>query len=124
MAHLRKGSNIGANCKIGSFVEVKNSNIKDNVKAAHLAYIGDSDIEENVNVGCGVVFVNYDGKNKFRTYVEKDSFIGSNTNLVAPVRIRKGSYIAAGSTITKDTNSDSLTIARARQIEIPGWEKP
>lgn len=120
-AHLRPNSNIGKNTKIGNFVEVKNSKIGDGTKAAHLAYIGDADIGENVNIGCGVIFVNYDGKNKFRSTVEDNAFVGSNSNIVAPVTIKKNGYIAAGSTITKDVEEGELSIERASQKNISGW---
>ena len=114
-------SNIGNNVKIGDFVEVKNATIEDNSKASHLSYIGDAHVGKDVNIGCGVVFVNYDGKNKFRTTIEDDAFIGCNTNLIAPVTVKKGSYIAAGSTITKEVPEDALAVARARQQNILGW---
>ncbi|HEY8363382.1 MAG TPA: bifunctional UDP-N-acetylglucosamine diphosphorylase/glucosamine-1-phosphate N-acetyltransferase GlmU [Tissierellaceae bacterium] len=120
-AHLRPNSHIGKNVKIGNFVEVKNSNIMDNTKASHLAYIGDADVGKNVNIGCGVVFVNYDGRQKHRTTVGDNAFIGSNSNLVAPVNIEPWAYIAAGSTITKEVKEGELSVARARQVNIPGW---
>jgi UDP-N-acetylglucosamine pyrophosphorylase (EC 2.7.7.23)/glucosamine-1-phosphate N-acetyltransferase (EC 2.3.1.157) len=120
-AHLRPNCNIGSNVKIGNFVEIKNSNIGDNSKAAHLSYVGDADVGKNVNIGCGVVFVNYDGKNKFRSTIKDNAFIGSNSNLVAPVVIEEYGYVAAGSTITDDVNEGDLSIARARQVNIPGW---
>lgn len=120
-AHLRPNSHIGKNVKIGNFVEVKNSNIMDNTKASHLAYIGDADVGKNVNIGCGVVFVNYDGRQKHRTTVGDNAFIGSNSNLVAPVNIEPWAYIAAGSTITKEVKEGELSVARARQVNITGW---
>lgn len=120
-AHIRPNSHIGKNIKIGNFVEVKNSNIGDNSKAAHLAYIGDADVGENVNIGCGVVFVNYDGSSKYRTVVEDNAFIGSNSNLVAPVTVKKCGYVAAGSTITDEVEESTLAIARARQVNKIGW---
>lgn len=120
-AHLRPNSHLGRNLKIGNFVEVKNSNIGDNSKASHLAYVGDADVGKNVNIGCGVVFVNYDGRLKHRTTVEDNAFIGSNSNLVAPVVVEKWGYVAAGSTITEDVKEDSLAIARARQVNKDGW---
>ncbi len=115
-AYIRPGSQIGKHCKVGDFVEVKNSTMADGAKASHLTYIGDGDVGENVNLGCGTVFVNYDGKRKYRTVVEKNVFVGCNTNLIAPVTVREGAYIAAGSTITDDVPEDSLAIARARQV--------
>ncbi|NLY77889.1 MAG: bifunctional UDP-N-acetylglucosamine diphosphorylase/glucosamine-1-phosphate N-acetyltransferase GlmU [Tissierellia bacterium] len=120
-AHLRPNSHLGKNLKIGNFVEVKNSTIDDNSKAGHLAYIGDADVGKNVNIGCGVVFVNYDGCNKHRTTVEDNAFIGSNSNLVAPVVVKEKGYVAAGSTITEEVSANSLAIARARQVNKEGW---
>ena len=120
-AHLRPNSHLGKNIKIGNFVEVKNSTIGDNSKAGHLAYIGDADVGKNVNVGCGVVFVNYDGQSKFRSVVKDNAFLGSNSNLVAPVVVREWGYIAAGSTITEEVGEGDLSIARARQINKDGW---
>lgn len=122
-AYIRPDSKIGANVKIGDFVEVKNSVIGDGTKVSHLTYIGDSDVGERINFGCGTVTVNYDGKNKFRTTIEDDVFIGCNTNLIAPVKVEKGAYIAAGSTITKDVPGDCLAVARERQRNLKGWKK-
>lgn len=120
-AHLRPNSKIGKNVNIGNFVEVKNSTMKDNTKAGHLSYIGDADIGYNVNIGSGVVFVNYNGREKFRTSVGDNCFIGSNSSLVAPVIIKEWGYIAAGSTITKDVGEGNLSIARASQVNKEGW---
>ena len=120
-AHLRPDSYLGDNIKIGNFVEVKNSTIGNNSKAGHLAYVGDADVGKNVNVGCGVVFVNYDSRSKFRTLVEDHVFIGSNANLIAPVVVKEWGYIAAGSTITDEVGEGCLSIARARQINKSGW---
>jgi len=122
-AYIRPGSRIGKHCKVGDFVEVKNSIMGDGAKASHLTYIGDGDVGENVNLGCGTVFVNYDGKKKSRTVVEKDAFVGCNTNLIAPVTVKEGAYIAAGSTITDDVPEESLAIARARQVNKVGYLK-
>lgn len=122
-AYLRPNSNIGKNTKIGDFVEIKNSNIGDGTKISHLAYVGDGDVGEDVNIGCGVVFVNYDGIKKSRTVVGDNSFIGCNVNLVAPVEVEKNTYVAAGSTITKKVPEHSLGIARERQSNIDGWVK-
>ena len=122
-AYIRPDCTIGKNVKIGDFVEVKNSNVGNGTKVSHLTYIGDSDVGERINFGCGTVTVNYDGKKKFRTVVDDDVFIGCNTNLVAPVKVGKGSYIAAGSTITEDVPENSLAIARERQINKTGWVK-
>ncbi|EGY79782.1 bifunctional UDP-N-acetylglucosamine diphosphorylase/glucosamine-1-phosphate N-acetyltransferase GlmU [Peptoniphilus indolicus] len=120
-AHLRPKSNVGKKVKIGNFVEVKNTNFGDGSKAGHLAYIGDADVAEDVNVGCGVVFVNYDGKNKFRSQIDEGAFLGSNSNIVAPVHVEKNGYIAAGSTITKDVVEGQLAIERADRRDIKGW---
>ena len=95
-AYLRPNSHVGKDCKVGDFVEVKNSTMGDGAKASHLTYIGDSDVGANVNLGCGVVFVNYDGTKKYRSVVEDGAFIGCNSNLVSPVKVGKGAYIAAG----------------------------
>ena len=119
--HLRPGTTIGENVKIGNFVEVKNSTIGEGSKLPHLQYIGDTDMGSGVNVGCGSVTCNYDGKQKFRTKIGDNVFIGCNTNLVAPVNVEDGAYIAAGSTITKDVPKDSLAIGRARQTNIEVW---
>ena len=121
--HIRPNSVIGNNVHLGNFVEVKNSNIDEGTKVSHLTYVGDSDVGKRVNFGCGTVTVNYDGKNKHRTTIGDDCFIGCNTNLVAPVTICDGAYTAAGSTITNDVPADSLGIARARQVNIDGWRE-
>ena len=120
-AYIRPASTIGSKVKIGDFVEVKKSKIGDNTKISHLTYVGDAEVGKNVNLGCGVVFVNYDGKNKFKTIVEDDCFIGCNTNLVSPVVVRKGAYVAAGSTITEEVPKNSLAIARCRQSIKEDW---
>lgn len=120
-AYLRPKSNIGNNVKIGDFVEVKNATIEDNSKASHLSYIGDAHVGKDVNIGCGVVFVNYDGKNKFKSVVKDGAFIGSNSNLVAPVIVEEDGYIATGSTITNDVPKGALAIARERQVVKEGW---
>lgn len=120
-AHLRPDSRIGKYAKIGGFVEVKNSKIGDYSRAAHLSYIGDADVGKNVNIGCGVVFVNYDGKSKNRSVIEDNVFVGSNANLVAPVVVRKDGYIACGSTITSEVPGGALAIARTRQENKEGW---
>jgi bifunctional UDP-N-acetylglucosamine pyrophosphorylase/glucosamine-1-phosphate N-acetyltransferase len=122
-AYLRPGSEVGSHCRVGDFVEVKNAQIKDGAKVSHLSYIGDGEIGEKSNIGCGVVFVNYDGKKKSRTVVGSNVFVGCNANLVAPVTIGDGAYIAAGSTVTQDVEGDALCIARSRQTIIPGWAK-
>lgn len=120
-ANIRPLSDIGSHVKIGNFVEVKKSKLGNDTKVSHLSYIGDAEIGSNVNVGCGSITVNYDGKNKFQTIIEDDVFVGCNTNLVAPVKVGKGSFIAAGSTITKEVPEDALAIARARQENKPNY---
>ncbi len=120
-AYLRPNCQIGENVKIGDFVEVKNSTIGNGSKASHLTYIGDSDVGERVNIGCGVVFVNYDGQNKYRSVVGNDCFIGCNVNIVSPVNVGDESFIAAGSTITEDIDDKGFAIARSRQTNKKGW---
>lgn len=122
-AHIRPNSNIENNVRIGNFVEIKNSHIESGAKASHLSYVGDGDVGKDVNLGCGIVFVNYNGKEKHRTIIEDQAFIGCNVNLVAPVRVKKGAYVAAGSTITKDVEEYSLAIERGKQKEIKDWVK-
>ncbi len=120
-AYLRPASRIGNHCRVGDFVEVKNSSLGDGSKASHLTYIGDSDVGRDVNIGCGVVFVNYDGSHKHRSTVGDGSFIGCNVNLVSPVTVADGTYIAAGSTVTKNVPEGALYVARARERVIDGW---
>ena len=115
-AHLRPKAEIGEGVHIGNFVEVKNAEIGKNTKVGHLTYVGDATLGEEINVGCGVVFVNYDGKNKHRTTIGDHSFIGSNANIIAPVEIAKNTSVAAGSTITEDIPEYAMAIARARQV--------
>ncbi len=122
-AYIRPNSDIKNNVKIGDFVEVKNSVIGNGTKVSHLTYVGDSDVGEKINFGCGTITVNYDGKNKFRTVIEDNAFIGCNTNLVAPVKVGKGAFIAAGSTITDDVDDNALAIARSRQTVKKDWRK-
>ena len=120
-AYLRPGSQVGNGCKVGDFVEIKNSKLGDGAKAAHLTYVGDSDVGERVNLGCGVVFVNYDGSRKYRSVVEDGAFIGCNVNLVSPVHVGKDAYVAAGSTITSDVPDGALYVERARGRSLEGW---
>ncbi|SFE36672.1 UDP-N-acetylglucosamine diphosphorylase/glucosamine-1-phosphate N-acetyltransferase [Peptostreptococcaceae bacterium pGA-8] len=122
-AYIRPGSKVGKNCKVGDFVELKNATFGDGTKSAHLTYIGDADVGENVNIGCGVVFVNYDGTNKYRSTIEDGVFIGCNSNMVSPVKVEKGSYIAAGTTVTEDVPEDALCIGRSRQKVVKEWAK-
>jgi len=120
-AYLRPGSVIGSRCKVGDFVEIKNSTLGDGTKASHLTYIGDAKVGKNVNFGCGTVIVNYDGKKKYTTEICDDVFIGCNSNLISPVKINEGAYIAAGSTITDEVPKNNLAIARARQVNKANW---
>lgn len=113
-ARLRS-ADIGEDCRIGDFVEIKASNLERGVKAAHLSYVGDAEVGESTNVGCGTVFCNFDGANKHRTQVGKDCFIGANTNLIAPIEIGDGAFIAAGTTVSRNVEKDSFTIGRVRQ---------
>lgn len=122
-AHLRPKANLGKHVHIGNFVEVKNATVGNYTKAGHLAYIGDADLGEHINIGCGAIFVNYDGVNKHRSKIEDGAFIGSNANIVAPVHIGEKGFIAAGSTITKDVDGGDLSIERGQQANIPGWVK-
>ncbi|WP_286230344.1 bifunctional UDP-N-acetylglucosamine diphosphorylase/glucosamine-1-phosphate N-acetyltransferase GlmU [Neobacillus mesonae] len=115
-AHIRPESDIHDDVKVGNFVEIKKAVFGNGSKASHLSYIGDAEVGSGVNIGCGSITVNYDGKNKFLTKIEDDVFIGCNSNLVAPVTIGKGAYVAAGSTITKDVPGKALSIARAHQV--------
>ena len=115
-AHIRPDSVIEASSKIGNFVEIKNSTVGEGSKVAHLAYVGDADIGKGCNIGCGVIFVNYNGKQKQKTIVEDGCFIGSNCNIIAPVCIAKNSYICAGTTVTKDTKAGDFVIGRAREV--------
>jgi bifunctional UDP-N-acetylglucosamine pyrophosphorylase / glucosamine-1-phosphate N-acetyltransferase len=123
-ARLRPGSELGQEVHIGNFVEVKNSRIDDKSKANHLAYVGDSDVGSRVNIGAGVITVNYDGVNKHRTVIEDDAFVGSDCQLIAPVRVAQGATIAAGTTLTKDAPAAKLTISRVRQVTVEGWQRP
>lgn len=120
-AYIRPNCRVGKDVKVGDFVELKNSNIDDGTKISHLTYIGDSDVGKRVNFGCGTVTCNYDGKNKFRTVIGDDCFVGCNTNFVSPINVGEGAYIAAGSTITEDIPEKSLSIARAKQVNKEGW---
>jgi bifunctional UDP-N-acetylglucosamine pyrophosphorylase/glucosamine-1-phosphate N-acetyltransferase len=123
-ARLRPGSTLEEDVHVGNFVEVKASRIGKGSKANHLSYIGDAEVGSNVNVGAGTITCNYDGAAKHKTVIEDDCFIGSDATLVAPVRIARGSYIGAGSTISKDTPPGQLTVARAKQVSIASWKPP
>ncbi|MGZ7033101.1 MAG: bifunctional UDP-N-acetylglucosamine diphosphorylase/glucosamine-1-phosphate N-acetyltransferase GlmU, partial [Thermoanaerobaculia bacterium] len=120
-AHLRPESVVGEGAKIGNFVELKKTTMGAGSKANHLAYLGDATIGEKVNVGAGTITCNYDGVNKHPTVIEDGAFIGSDTQLIAPVRIGKGAYVAAGSSITQDVPDGALGIARGRQTNVEGW---
>lgn len=122
-AYLRPGTFLEDNVKVGDFVEIKKSKIGKGSKVPHLSYIGDAFVGENVNIGCGTITCNFDGENKHVTKIDDKAFIGSNTNLVAPVSIGKNAVIGAGSTITQDVPENALGIARQRQKNIPGWQK-
>lgn len=122
-AYFRNNSVIKDECRIGDFVEIKNSTLDKGVKAAHLAYIGDASVGEETNVGCGSIFVNYNGVIKQHTTVGKNVFIGSNSNLIAPITVGDNAYIAAGSTVTDDVPGDVLCIARERQIVKTNWKR-
>ena len=123
-ARLRPGTELGPEVHIGNFVEVKKSKIAAQSKANHLAYIGDAEIGQRVNVGAGTITCNYDGANKHLTVIEDDVFIGSDTQLVAPVRVGRGATLGAGTTLTKDAPPDALTVSRAKQMTLPGWARP
>ncbi|MBF0492506.1 MAG: bifunctional UDP-N-acetylglucosamine diphosphorylase/glucosamine-1-phosphate N-acetyltransferase GlmU [Deltaproteobacteria bacterium] len=122
-AHLRPGSHLGKSSKVGNFVELKKTQLGEGSKASHLSYIGDARIGKNVNIGAGTITCNYDGKNKFQTILEDDVFIGSDTQLVAPVKVGKGAYIGAGTTVTKEVPEGSLAISRCAQKNILGYGK-
>jgi len=123
-ARLRPGTTLGEDVHIGNFVEVKNSTVAAHSKANHLAYVGDATIGSRVNIGAGVITCNYDGANKFRTVIEDDVFVGSDTQLIAPVTVGKGATLAAGTTLTKDAPAGKLTISRSKQVTIDNWKRP
>ena len=115
-ANIRPKSVIGENCKIGNFVEIKKSKVASNTKISHLAYVGDADIGKNCNIGCGVIFCNFDGKSKHNTIVGDNVFVGSNCNLIAPVKIENNAFIAAGTTVTDNVLENAFCIGRSRQL--------
>jgi bifunctional UDP-N-acetylglucosamine pyrophosphorylase/glucosamine-1-phosphate N-acetyltransferase len=123
-ARLRPGTELGEGAKVGNFVEVKNAKLGRGTKASHLSYLGDASIGNRVNIGAGTITCNYDGANKHRTVIEDDVFIGSDTQLVAPVTIGKGADIGAGSTITRNAPEGKLTLSRSKQVTVPGWRRP
>jgi len=123
-ARLRPGTELAEDVHIGNFVEIKKSRIAAHSKANHLAYVGDAIVGSRVNIGAGTITCNYDGANKFQTIIEDDAFIGSDTQLVAPVTVGRGATLGAGTTLTKNAPPDTLTISRARQVSITGWKRP
>lgn len=123
-ARIRPGTHLKQNSRVGNFVEIKNTELGENSKASHLTYLGDSEIGKNVNIGAGTITCNYDGANKFKTVIKDGAFIGSDTQLVAPVTVGENATIAAGTTITKDTEDDTLTLSRTAQKSIKGWTRP
>jgi len=123
-ARLRPGTELGEDVHIGNFVEIKNSQVAAHSKANHLAYVGDATVGSRVNIGAGVITCNYDGANKFRTVIEDEAFIGSDSQLVAPVTVGKGATLGAGTTLTKNAPAGKLTISRPKQLTIEGWSRP
>jgi bifunctional UDP-N-acetylglucosamine pyrophosphorylase/glucosamine-1-phosphate N-acetyltransferase len=123
-ARLRPGTELGEGAKVGNFVEAKNARLGRDTKASHLTYLGDATIGNGVNIGAGTITCNYDGVNKHRTTIEDDVFIGSDTQLVAPVTVGKGADIGAGSTITRDVPAGKLTLSRSKQVTVPHWKRP
>lgn len=122
-AHVRPGCRVGDGCKVGAYVEIKNANFGEKTKMAHLTYVGDADVGSRVNFGCGTITSNYDGFHKSRTAIGDDVFVGCNTNLIAPVEVESGAYIAAGTTVNRTVPADSLAIGRARQENKPDWAR-
>lgn len=123
-SRMRPGCKLGDDVHLGNFVEVKNSVIANHSKANHLAYVGDADVGSRVNIGAGTITCNYDGANKYRTVIEDEVFIGSDTQLVAPVRVGRGATLGAGTTLTGDAPAGELTLSRAKQVTIYGWKRP
>jgi len=123
-SRIRPGTLLRENSRVGNFVEIKNTELGKNSKAGHLSYLGDSEIGKDVNIGAGTITCNYDGANKFKTVIKEGAFIGSDTQLVAPVTVGKNATIAAGTTVTKDTEDDTLTLSRTAQKSIKGWARP
>lgn len=123
-ARLRPGTELAEDVHIGNFVEIKNAQVAAHSKANHLAYVGDATVGSRVNIGAGTITCNYDGANKFRTVIEDDAFIGSDSQLIAPVTVGKGATLGAGTTLSKDAPAGKLTISRAKQVTIEGWQRP
>jgi bifunctional UDP-N-acetylglucosamine pyrophosphorylase/glucosamine-1-phosphate N-acetyltransferase len=120
-AYLRPGATIGEHVKIGDFVEIKNAVLGAGTKVSHLSYVGDAEVGSNVNIGCGAITVNYDGVNKHKTLIGDNAFVGSNVNLIAPIKVGRGALVAAGSTITRDVPDNDMAVARVRQENKPGY---
>jgi bifunctional UDP-N-acetylglucosamine pyrophosphorylase/glucosamine-1-phosphate N-acetyltransferase len=120
-ARLRPGADVGAKAHVGNFVELKNVRLREGAKANHLAYLGDGDVGAGSNIGAGTIFCNYDGFLKHFTEIGEKVFVGSNSSLVAPVKIGEGAYIGSGSVITKNVAADALALSRSEQVERPGW---
>jgi bifunctional UDP-N-acetylglucosamine pyrophosphorylase/glucosamine-1-phosphate N-acetyltransferase len=120
-AHLRPGSRVGAQARVGNFVELKKTHLGERSKAQHLSYLGDASVGPDVNIGAGTITCNYDGVRKSPTRIEAGAFVGSDSILVAPVTVGAGAYVAAGSTITEDVPRDALAVGRSRQVTKPGW---
>jgi len=123
-ARLRPETELGEDVHVGNFVEIKKSMVANRSKINHLSYVGDAVVGRDVNIGAGAITCNYDGANKFQTIIEDGAFIGSDTQLVAPVRIGRNATIGAGSTVTRDAPEDALTISRAKQVTREGWQRP
>jgi bifunctional UDP-N-acetylglucosamine pyrophosphorylase/glucosamine-1-phosphate N-acetyltransferase len=123
-ARLRPGTVLGAEVHVGNFVELKNAQLDTQAKANHLAYVGDAVVGKRVNIGAGTITCNYDGANKYQTVIEDDAFIGSDTQLVAPVTVGRGATLGAGTTLTRDAPAGKLTISRARQTTLDKWQRP
>jgi bifunctional UDP-N-acetylglucosamine pyrophosphorylase/glucosamine-1-phosphate N-acetyltransferase len=121
---LRPGTQLADQTHIGNFVEIKNSQIGQGSKVNHLSYIGDAELGRRVNIGAGTITCNYDGVNKYKTIIEDEAFIGSDTQLVAPVTVGRGATLGAGTTLTKDAPAGELTVSRSRQVSVPGWKRP
>jgi len=121
VAHLRPESEIEAEAHIGNFVETKKTRVRRGAKASHLTYLGDTDVGERANIGAGTIVCNYDGVNKHHTVIQDGAFIGSDSQLIAPVTVGEGAYVATGSSITEDVPADALAISRGRQINKDGW---